>query len=324
MIAVPMFHVTGSLVVVNPLVLAGGKLVIMHRWDPVRAFELIEREKVQVAGGVPTIAWQLLEHPARAGRDLSSLVNIMYGGAPSSNELVRRLCEEFPDATPGQGYGLTETTGAVASTEAEDYLTRSGSVGPATPVGEISIRDPADGRTNLPPGELGELWVYGPMVAKEYWNKPQATAETFVDGWVRTGDLARIDDEGFCFIVDRAKDVLIRGGENIYCPEVEHALTGHAAISDAAVIGRPHPTLGEEPVAIVNLKPGQQATEDELKRHVSERLAQFKVPVAIHFRPDALPRNAAGKILKSELKKVYVADDQDRMPLSPPHKLAKP
>jgi long-chain acyl-CoA synthetase len=317
MIAVPLFHVTGSMVVLNPLLLAGGKLVIMYKWDPVRAFELIEREKVQMAGGVPTIAWQLLEHPARADHDLSSLVNIAYGGAPASIELMRRLTEEFPGATPGQGYGMTETTAAVASTEGEDYRNRPESVGPTTPVSDIQIRDLADGRTVLPTGEIGELWAFGPMVAKGYWNNSQATAETFVDGWVRTGDLARIDDEGFCYIVDRAKDVLIRGGENIYCPEVENVLYEHPLIGEVAVLGRPHPMLGEEPVAIVMPKPGQAPTEDELKAHVASRLAQFKVPVAIYFRTDPLPRNATGKILKSELKHIFAEEGQASAPPSP-------
>jgi long-chain acyl-CoA synthetase len=288
----------------------------MYKWDPVRAFELIEREKVQMAGGVPTIAWQLLEHPARADYDLSSLANISYGGAPASIELMRRLAEEFPSATPGQGYGMTETTAAVASTEGEDYRMRPDSVGPATPVSDIQIRDLADGRTVLPTGDIGELWAFGPMVAKGYWNNPQATAETFVDGWVRTGDLARVDDEGFCFIVDRAKDVLIRGGENIYCPEVENVLYEHPSVREVAVLGRPHPTLGEEPVAIVTPKPGQALTEDELKTHVASRLAQFKVPVAIYFRTDPLPRNATGKILKSELKHI-LAEGQGSAPPSP-------
>jgi long-chain acyl-CoA synthetase len=280
----------------------------MYKWDVIRAFELIEREKIQAAGGVPTIAWQLIEHPARQNYDLSSLESVAYGGAPSAPELVRRLRETFPKSQPGQGWGMTETCATVTSNGAEDYVNRPDSCGPAAAVAALEIRDPEDGKTVLPTGVVGELWSFGPMNCKAYWNKPEATAQTYVDGWVRTGDLARLDEEGFCFIIDRAKDMLIRGGENIYCVEVENVLYDHPAIMDAAVVGKPHRTLGEEPAAVVTLKPGAAATEEELRRHVAERLAGFKVPVEILIRHETLPRNANGKILKSELKKLFEAE----------------
>ncbi|MBW0152331.1 MAG: acyl--CoA ligase [Phenylobacterium sp.] len=305
LISVPFFHVTGCFAVLNPSLFAGAKLVMMHKWDAVRAFELIEREKIQSAGGVPTIAWQLIEHPARANYDLSSLESVAYGGAPSAPELVRRLSETFPKSQPGQGWGMTETCATVTSNGAEDYTNRPDSCGPAAPVAELKIVDPADGKTELPIGAVGELWAKGPMVVKGYWNKPEATAQTFVDGWVRTGDLARLDEEGFCFIIDRAKDMLIRGGENIYCVEVENVLYDHPAIMDAAIVGVPHRTLGEEPAAVVTLKPGAEVTEQELRAHVAEHLAAFKVPIAVKFWHETLPRNANGKILKNELKKLF-------------------
>jgi long-chain acyl-CoA synthetase len=305
LISVPFFHVTGCFAVLNPTLFAGGKLVMMYKWDVIRAFELIERERIMLAGGVPTIAWQLIEHPARANYDLSSLESVSYGGAPSAPELVKRLLEVFPKSQPGQGWGMTETCAAVTSNGGEDYINRPDSCGPAAAVAKLEIRDAADGRTVLPPGEVGELWSFGPMNCRLYWNKPEATAQTFVDGWVRTGDLARVDDEGFCFIIDRAKDMLIRGGENIYCVEVENVLYDHPAVMDAAVVAKPHRTLGEEPAAVVTLKPGAQATEDELRAHVAERLAAFKVPVEVRFWHEVLPRNANGKILKSELKKLF-------------------
>jgi steroid-24-oyl-CoA synthetase len=305
LISVPFFHVTGCFAVLNPSLFGGAKLVMMRKWDAIRAFELIEREKIQAAGGVPTIAWQLIEHPARANYDLSSLEAVSYGGAPSSPELVTRLHEVFPKSMPGQGWGMTETCATVTSNSAEDYWNRPESCGVAVPVSELQIRDPADGVTLLPAGAVGELWSNGPQVVKGYWNKPEATAQTFVDGWVRTGDLAKVDDEGFCFIIDRAKDMLIRGGENIYCIEVENALYDHPAVMDAAVVGIPHRTLGEEPGAVVTLKPGAHATEDELRAHVAERLAAFKVPVSIKFWHEVLPRNPNGKILKNELKKLF-------------------
>jgi long-chain acyl-CoA synthetase len=308
LISVPFFHVTGCFAVLNPTLFAGGKLVMMYKWDVIRAFELIQRERIMLAGGVPTIAWQLLEHPARANFDLSSLESVSYGGAPSAPELVRRLRETFPKSLPGQGWGMTETCATVTSNGAEDYLNRPDSCGPAAPVAKIEIRDATDGKTVLGPNEVGELWSLGPMNCKLYWNKPEATATTFVDGWVRTGDLARIDEEGFCFIIDRAKDMLIRGGENIYCVEIENVLYDHPAVMDAAIVGVPHRTLGEEPAAVVTLKPGAEATEEELRAHVAERLAAFKVPISVKFWHETLPRNANGKILKNELKKLFVGE----------------
>ena len=305
LLSVPFFHVTGCFAVLNPTVFTGGKLVLMFKWEPIRAFELIEREKVNSAGGVPTIAWQLLEHPARANYDLSSLESVSYGGAPSAPELVRRLKEVFPKSQPGQGWGMTETCATVTSNGAEDYEHRPDSCGPPAAVAELQIRDAADGVTLLATGVVGELWSKGPMNARAYWNKPDASAQTFVDGWVRTGDLARLDEDGFCFIIDRAKDMLIRGGENIYCVEVENVLYDHPAIMDAAVVAKPHRILGEEPAAVVTLKPGASATEAELRAHVAARLAAYKVPVEVRFWPETLPRNANGKILKSDLKKLF-------------------
>ncbi|MDE2486823.1 MAG: acyl--CoA ligase [Alphaproteobacteria bacterium] len=308
LISVPFFHVTGLMAILNPSLFGGAKLVMMYKWDPIRAFELIEREKIQAAGGVPTIAWQLIEHPARQNYDLSSLESVAYGGAPSAPELVRRLRETFPKSQPGQGWGMTETCATVTSNGAEDYVNRPDSCGPAAAVAKLEIRDPEDGRTILPPGQVGELWSFGPMNCKGYWNKPEATAQTYVEGWVRTGDLARVDEDGFCFIIDRAKDMLIRGGENIYCVEVENVLYDHPAVMDAAIVGIPHRTLGEEPAAVVTLKPGSEASEEELRTFVAERLAAFKVPVKVIIKHETLPRNPNGKILKNELKKLFLEE----------------
>ncbi|HEX2561677.1 class I adenylate-forming enzyme family protein [Phenylobacterium sp.] len=304
LLVVPLFHATGLSATLGPSMNAGGKLVFMYRWEAEKAMQLIEREKVNATGGVPTIAWQLIEHPAREKYDLSSLQAVTYGGAPSAPELVRKISEVFPGSAPGNGWGMTETTATFTSHMGKDYENRPSSAGPAAPVGEMKIMDP-EGARELPAGEVGELWVKGPQVVKGYWNKPQATAETFKDGWLRTGDLARLDEEGFLYIVDRAKDMLIRGGENIYCVEVENALYEHPDVMDAAIVGVPHRTLGEEPAAVVHLKPGGAATEADLRAFVRERLAAFKVPVKVAFWPEPLPRNANGKILKTELKKVF-------------------
>lgn len=300
---IPLFHVTGCSAGLMGMVASGSTLVMMRKWDAGQALALIERERVTMTGGVPTIAWQLLEHPDRGQYDLSSLETIAYGGAPSAPELVRRIHEEF-GALPGNGWGMTETMATVTQHGGEDYLNRPDSAGSPVATADLQIRG-EDGVTVLPPGEIGELWARGPMVVKGYWNKPEATAATFVDGWVRTGDLARLDEEGFLFIADRAKDMVIRGGENIYSIEVENVLYAHPSVTDAALVGIPHRVLGEEPVAVVHLCPGCVATEAELQAWVRERLAAFKVPVAIRFLPEPLPRNANGKILKTTLKTLF-------------------
>ncbi len=300
---IPLFHVTACSATLMGCVATGSTMILMRRWDTLRAMEIIERERVTMTGGVPTIAWQLLEHPDRHRYDLSSLESIAYGGAPSAPELVRRIWEEF-GALPGNGWGMTETMATVTGLAGEDYLHRPTSAGPPVAVADLKIMDP-DGARELPVGGVGELYARGPMIVRGYWNKPEATAETFVDGWVRTGDLARLDDEGFLFIVDRAKDMVIRGGENIYSSEVENALYAHPAVTDAAVIGLPHRTLGEEPAAVVHLAPGTAASEAELQAWVRARLAAFKVPVAIRFTRETLPRNANGKILKRELGALF-------------------
>jgi long-chain acyl-CoA synthetase len=304
LLSVPFFHATGCFAVMGPTVVSGGKIVLMRRFEAEKAMALIEKEKINQAGGVPTIAWQILEHPARAKYDLSSLESMAYGGAPSAPELVRKIREAWPKSAAGNGWGMTETSATCTTHSGEDYENRPSSCGPAVGACDIKIMD-IEGVRELPHGEVGELWARGPNIVKGYWNKPEATAATFVDGWVKTGDLARIDDEGFCYIIDRAKDMLIRGGENIYCVEVENVLYEHPAVMDAAIVAVPHHTLGEEPGAVVHLKPGMHTTEKELREFVAGRLAAFKVPVKVVFWPETLPRNANGKILKTELKKIF-------------------
>ena len=305
LLAVPMFHVAGLSTTLSPALNNGGKLILMRRWETEPAMRLIEQEHVSHTGGVPTIAWQLIEHPAREHYNLSSLATITYGGAPCAPELVRKITKAFPNAIPGYGWGMTETTSTFTSHLGKDYQHQAESAGPAAPVGEMEIRDPIDDRTVQPADTVGELWVRGPQIVKGYWNNPEATVEAFQNGWLRTGDLARIDEEGNLFIVDRAKDMLIRGGENIYCLEVESALYEHPDVMDAAVVGLRHKTLGEEPAAVVHLRPEGKATEAELRAWVASRLAAFKVPVVIAIWDELLPRNANGKIMKAELKKFF-------------------
>ncbi len=300
---IPLFHATACSATLMGAIAGGHTMIFMHKWDPVKAFEIIARERVNSTGGVPTIAWQMIEHPDREKYDLSSIEAIGYGGAPSAPELVRKIREVF-GALPGNGWGMTETTATVTTHSAEDYLNRPTSAGPAVAVAQLKVTA-EDGATELPPGAVGELWANGPMIVKGYWNNPEATAATFVDGWVRTGDLARIDEEGFCYIVDRAKDMVIRGGENIYSSEVENALYEHPAVTDAAVVGIPHRTLGEEPAAVVHLSAGTHTSEAELQNWCRARIAAFKVPVRILFLPEMLPRNANGKILKKDLRELF-------------------
>jgi long-chain acyl-CoA synthetase len=300
LLSVPFFHATGCHSVLVANVAAGNELVLMYKWDAGRALELIEQEGVTIFGGVPAMVWQAMEHPDFERRDLSSLRNVSYGGAPAAPELVRTIEERFPGRTPSNGYGLTETSSVTTINAGLDYLHHPDSVGVPVPVCDVKVVD-EQGQA-LPRGDVGELWIKGPNVVKGYWNKPAETAASFTDGWLHSGDLARIDDEGFVYIVDRAKDLVIRGGENIASVEVESALFEHPAVTDAAVIGIPHPVLGEEVAAVVHTTPGAAVTEAELQEHVHERLAAFKVPTRIWFSDEPLPRNPAGKILKRELR----------------------
>ncbi len=300
LLAIPFFHATGAFAVLIPGMLQGNKIVSMYKWDAGEALPIIERESITAVGGVPAIAWQLLEHPDRDKYDLSSIKAVSYGGAPSAPELVSTIKKRFPEAAPGNGWGMTETCATASLNIGEDYVNRPDSAG--HPPGAVELKIVGGDGKEVPRGEVGELWCKGPMNCKAYWNKPEATAETFVDGWVVTGDLARLDDEGFLYLVDRAKDMLIRGGENIYCIEVESALYDHPAVMDASVVGIPHKILGQEVGAVVQLKPGMEASEDELRAHVRNQIAAFKVPVEIQFQTDPLPRNANGKILKPVLR----------------------
>ena len=303
LLSIPFFHTTGCNAVLIPAMGQGAKIVLMHRFEPVQAMRLIEREKCTTCGGVPAIAWAIVEHPERDKYDLSSLEAVAYGGAPAAADLVKRIGEEIPKSLPAIGWGMTETSSTFTHHAGEDYTFRPESSGPALPVCDMKIV--GDKGETLPPGETGELWARGPNIVKAYWGKPEATAETFIDGWVKTGDLAKLDEEGFLYILDRKKDMLIRGGENIYCIEVENALFDHPDIVDAAVVGIPHKVLGEEPGAVVTLKPGAQTSEQDIRAFVAERLAAFKVPVRVVARDEMLPRNPNGKILKNVLKPLF-------------------
>ncbi|HEX3839178.1 MAG TPA: class I adenylate-forming enzyme family protein [Acidimicrobiales bacterium] len=308
LLSVPLFHATGCHATLVTNTAAGGKLVMMHHFNPERALELIERERVTIFGGVPTMVMQVIDSPDFAKRDVTSVKSISYGGAPCPPDLVRRITEHFPAGSPGNGYGLTETSAMTTMNNGNDYIRKPTSVGPPSPVCDVAVvpedyegSEPPVGQS-VDPERTGELWIKGPNVVRGYWNRPEETQAAFSQGWLHTGDVARIDEEGFVHIVDRAKDMIIRGGENVYCVEVEAALFEHPSVADCAVIGVPHPVLGEEVGAVVVLRPGEDVGADELGRFVKERLAGFSVPTRFWFRAEPLPRNPAGKALKRELR----------------------
>jgi long-chain acyl-CoA synthetase len=285
---------------------SGLKLVIMYKWDPERALELIERERITNFVGVPTQSWDMLQSPRFAEFDTSSLIAVGGGGAPAPPELVRRVATSFAKASPTIGYGMTETNAYGPQNGGEDYLTHPTSTGRATPILQVEVRDEAG--VPVPTGERGEIWFKGPNLIRGYWNRPDATAETIVDGWLRTGDIGRLDDDGFVYVEDRAKDMVLRAGENVYCAEVEAAIYEHPAVHEAAVFGVPHERLGEEVATVVVPRAGAAVTADELRAHVGERLAPFKVPSRVAVWSEPLPRNPAGKVLKRDLRDAFAAD----------------
>jgi long-chain acyl-CoA synthetase len=299
----PLFHVSGchSGLVVG--MVGGIKLVIpVGRFDPVEALRLIEQHKVTVWATVPTMVWRVCEHPERHSFDTTSVTRVAFGGSPSADELQRKVSETFPNvSSTSNAYGLTETSSVATVLTGPDAERKPASVGPPMPGVEIRIEQP-DG-SEAPTGHTGEVCIRGPILMKGYWGKPEATAEAIdTDGWLHTGDVGFVDEEGFLTITDRLKDMIIRGGENIYCVEIENRLVEHPAIADAAVIGVPHPELGEEPKAIVQVEPGEPLTDSEVQRWVAEELADFKVPVYVDVTSDPLPRNASGKLLKNVLR----------------------
>ncbi|MEM9711264.1 MAG: class I adenylate-forming enzyme family protein [Actinomycetota bacterium] len=308
LLTVPLFHATGCHSVMVPSMFTGQKVVMMYRWDPGRALELIEREQVTAFTGVPTMVKELIEHDDFDSRDTSSLRSVGAGGAPTPPGLVSRMAELFPRANPGNGYGLTETSSISTMNGGDDYVRHPDSVGKPVPV--VELRVVTDGGDDVVRGEPGELWIKGPNVVRGYWGKPDDTAESFVEGgWFRSGDVARIDDEGFVYLVDRAKDIVIRGGENISTVEVEAAIHEHDAVMEVAVFGAPHDRLGEEVAAAVLPKPGRTLTTEEIIEHLSGHLAGFKIPSRVWVVDEQLPRNAAGKIVKRDLRDRLLADD---------------
>jgi long-chain acyl-CoA synthetase len=298
----PLFHVGGLQSFLLPYTAAGGKIVLMHRWDPGVAVDIVEREAITAVAGVPTTMFELLETAKAKGAMLESLTGISSGATLVPPELVHRIdAQTSSRAAPANGYGLTETSGAAIANFGAAYVANAESVGkPISPV--IDVRIVAGDGSDAPVNEVGEIWLKGPTIVRGYLGRERETAEAFTDGWFHTGDLGRLDADGNLYVVDRLKDVIIRGGENIYAAEVEAALYEHPDITEAAIIGVPDERLGEAVGAVVRVRPGATLTEDRVRTHVAERLAAFKVPAHVWVTDDELPRNASGKVLKRELR----------------------
>jgi long-chain acyl-CoA synthetase len=300
LVTTPMFHVTANNCGAYATTAAGGKMILMYRWDAGEALKLIERERCTSAGGVPVMARELIAHPDFGKYDTSSLQAVGGGGAQLQPDLVAKIDSAVATARPNTGYGMTETSGIITAISGDFFVDKPESCGRAMPSFDVMVVDD-DGKA-LPEGERGELWVKGASVIKGYINRPEATAESITDGWLHTGDVAYLDKDGFIYIVDRKKDMVLRGGENIYCAEVEAALHKHPAVAECSVFGVPDPRLGEEVGVAVVLRPGERVSAGELREHCGPLIARHKIPRYIWILDQPLPRNANGKFLKRELR----------------------
>lgn len=301
---VPLFHVTGCVPVMLSCFVAGLKLAIMYKWDPEKALEMIEREQITNFVGVPTQSWDLVNSPAFEKYDTSSLRAVGGGGAPSPTSLVGKVNDKVKNGNPQLGYGMTETNAFGPAITGSDYLSHPTSTGRASWPMMVEVRD--ENLKSVPTGQSGEIWFFGPMLIRGYWNRPDATAETIVDGWLRSGDLGRLDADGYVYVEDRVKDMILRAGENVYGAEVENAIYEHPAVHEAAVFGVPHERLGEEVGVAILVNDGMTLTPEELWTFLDVKIAKFKIPTQVVIMSEPLPRNAAGKFLKRELQQHVV------------------
>ncbi len=301
LLTTPMFHVTANNCGAYLTTAAGGAIVLMYKWDAGEALKLIEKHKVTSISGVPTMSREIINHPDFAATDTSSLTGLSGGGAQVPPDLVLKIDEAVKTARPTTGYGMTETCGIITSVSGDFFVAKPDSAGPWMPSFEVKVVDD-DGR-ELPVGSVGELWVKGAPVIKGYINRPDATEQTITDGgWLHTGDVARIDEDGFIFIVDRKKDLVIRGGENISCTEVEACVYRVPGVAECCVFGVPDTRLGEEIGVAIHMKPGSASSAEAVIAHCAEHMSKHKVPRYVWFLDDPLPRNASGKFLRRELR----------------------
>ena len=301
---VPLFHVTGCVPVMMSCFIAGLKLAIMYKWDPEKALEMIEREKITNFVGVPTQSWDLVNSPEFEKYDTSSLRAVGGGGAPSPTSLVGKVNDKVKNGNPQLGYGMTETNAFGPAITGSDYLSHPTSTGRATWPMIVEVRD--ENLKPVPTGQSGEIWFFGPMLIRGYWNRPDATAETIFDGWLRSGDLGRLDADGYVYVEDRVKDMILRAGDNVYGAEVESAIYEHPAVHEAAVFGVPHERLGEEVGVAILPNAGMTLTPEELWAFLDTKIAKYKIPTQVVIMTETLPRNAAGKFLKRELQQHVV------------------
>ena len=304
---VPLFHVTGCVPVMMSCFIAGLKLAIMYKWDAEKALEMIEREQITNFVGVPTQSWDLVNSPNFAKFDTSSLRAVGGGGAPAPASLVAKVEEKMKNGNPQLGYGMTETNAFGPGNSGSAYVSHPTSTGRSSLPMIIEIRD--ENLQPVPTGKSGEIWFYGPMLIRGYWNRPEATAETIVDGWLRSGDLGHVDEDRFLYVEDRVKDMILRAGENIYGAEVESAIYDHPAVHEAAVFGIPHDRLGEEVAVAILPNDGMKLTAAEMWSFLDGKIAKFKIPSHIVIMGEPLPRNAAGKFVKRELRDLVVKGD---------------
>jgi long-chain acyl-CoA synthetase len=295
--ALPLFHSFGQTCSLNTTLAGGGTLTLIPRFDPAKALEIIARDDVTVFMGVPTMYSAILHDEHADGADTSSLRVCVSGGSAMPGELMREFEEKF-DCTILEGYGLSETS-PVASFNHPDRERKAGSIG--TPIDGVEMKVVDDDGNEVAPGEVGEIVIKGHNVMKGYWRKPDATREAIRDGWFHSGDMAKVDDDGYFFIVDRKKDLIIRGGYNVYPREIEEVLYEHPAVREAAVVGVPDDDLGEEVGAAIVLKDGEEADAEALQAHVKAEVAAYKYPRKIWFL-DELPKGPTGKILKREIE----------------------
>jgi acyl-CoA synthetase (AMP-forming)/AMP-acid ligase II len=298
-ILTPLFHASALHSQLITGILKGATSVIMKEFKTKDSMALMSAEKVNLVVAVPTMYWFWVNDPDFENYDLTSIRCTLSGAAPAAPELIKILAQKFPRSRFINAGGQTESTSCTFALPPEDALRKAGSIGWATPPNEIKVMDIKEEECDF--NETGELWFKGPAIAKGYWNNPKGTKETFIDGWVKTGDIGKVDEEGYLYLLDRKKDMIIRGGENIYCVEVENALYSHPKVLEAAVVGVPDKIFGEQVKAVVVMKPGKEATEEEIREFCGSKLADYKVPKYVEFRTE-LPRNPGGKVVKSLLK----------------------
>ncbi|EAW29965.1 long-chain-fatty-acid--CoA ligase [marine gamma proteobacterium HTCC2143] len=300
LITTPLFHVTANNCLAQAATASGGKLALMYRWDAEDALKIIEAEKITNLTGVPVMSRELISHPDFEKYDTSSLLSVGGGGAQLQPDLVAKIDKAVATARPSTGYGMTETCGIISSISGDFFVDKPDSCGRAVPTLDAKCFD-AEGN-EVAQGEVGEMWVKGAPVIKGYLNRPDATAESITDGWLHTGDVARIDKEGFIFVVDRVKDMVLRGGENIYCAEVESVVFHIDGVAECTVFGVEDDRLGEEVGLAVVLAPGSNLDAEAIRTQCAARMAKFKIPRYIWLMTESLPRNASGKFLKRELR----------------------